>query len=92
MQSQEIIRAKAAMDHAESHLIIAESDRWEELTMPGIAMSQQDLIEMCNREALKAANEVAKKFNLSDYKVAMSVGKNAGQEVFHIHLHLLSVT
>ena len=39
---------------------------------------------------LVVASEMGKKFNLEDYRLLISVGKKAGQEVFHIHLHLMS--
>jgi histidine triad (HIT) family protein len=36
------------------------------------------------------AKNLAKKFNLEDYKILISTGKKGGQEVFHVHLHLMS--
>jgi histidine triad (HIT) family protein len=39
---------------------------------------------------LTVASNLAKKHKLDDYKLLMSTGKKAGQEVFHIHLHLMS--
>ncbi len=33
--------------------------------------------------------EIAKKMNLKGYKVAVNVEKEGGQEVFHLHFHLL---
>ncbi|HON55425.1 MAG TPA: histidine triad nucleotide-binding protein [bacterium] len=38
-----------------------------------------------------AAKDIAKKFNISDsgYRCVFNCNKDAGQEVFHIHLHLL---
>ncbi len=38
----------------------------------------------------KVARDLAEKFGLEHYKLLMSVGREAGQEVFHIHLHLMS--
>lgn len=32
---------------------------------------------------------IAKKFSLKGYKLLFNVGKEGGQEVFHIHLHLI---
>jgi histidine triad (HIT) family protein len=37
-----------------------------------------------------AAKEVAAKNNLESYRLLMSVGKAAGQEIFHMHLHVMS--
>jgi len=36
------------------------------------------------------ASLMAAKFQLNDYKLLISVGEKAGQEVFHIHMHLMS--
>jgi histidine triad (HIT) family protein len=38
----------------------------------------------------KVASDLAKKHNLEDYKLLISVGQKAGQEIFHVHLHLMS--
>ena len=35
------------------------------------------------------ARNVAKKLGLGGYKLQYNVGKDGGQEVFHIHLHVL---
>lgn len=39
---------------------------------------------------LNAVKETAKKLNISDYRTVINTGKGAGQEVFHIHLHMLA--
>ena len=40
-----------------------------------------------------AANKIAEEEGLADkgYRIVLNCGKDAGQEVFHIHMHLLSV-
>ena len=38
---------------------------------------------------VKIAKELAKKHNCKGYQLIFNVGKEAGQVVFHIHLHLL---
>ena len=50
-----------------------------------------DSDELTLGRMMKTSRDIAKQFELTDYKVQMSVGKNAGQEVFHIHLHITSV-
>ena len=38
---------------------------------------------------VKIAKELAKKFECKGYQLVFNVGKEAGQIVFHVHLHLL---
>jgi len=39
---------------------------------------------------LMTAKKLAEKFKLADYRLLISVGEKGGQEVFHVHLHLMS--
>lgn len=39
---------------------------------------------------LKAVKEVARKLGITDYRTVINTGKEAGQEVFHIHFHVLA--
>lgn len=36
-----------------------------------------------------SAQKAAKKMNLEGYKLAVNVGEKGGQEIFHLHVHLL---
>lgn len=40
-------------------------------------------------ELLYAVKETTKKIGLKSYKTLINTGKEAGQEVFHIHIHIL---
>ncbi len=51
----------------------------------------QDSDEPVLGRMMKVARDIAKQSELPDYKILMSIGKNAGQEVFHIHFHVMSV-
>lgn len=37
-----------------------------------------------------AANSVAKRLELEGFRLVMNVGEKGGQEIFHIHLHLMA--
>lgn len=39
---------------------------------------------------INIAKNIAKNLGLSGYKLQFNVGKEGGQEVFHVHLHLMS--
>ena len=40
-------------------------------------------------ELLTAVKETTKKIGLKSYKTLINTGKEAGQEVFHLHIHIL---
>lgn len=39
---------------------------------------------------LNAVKKVTEKLSITDYRTVINTGKAAGQEVFHIHLHVLA--
>ncbi|EKD92862.1 MAG: hypothetical protein ACD_28C00317G0022 [uncultured bacterium] len=39
---------------------------------------------------MRAAKQMGEKLNLEGYKLQCNVGQKGGQEVFHLHLHLLA--
>ncbi len=41
-------------------------------------------------ECLRAAREIAQQAGLSSYRIVTNIGADAGQSVFHLHLHLLA--
>ena len=40
-------------------------------------------------ELLQTVKDVTKKVGLKSYKTQINTGKEAGQEVFHLHIHIL---
>ena len=41
-------------------------------------------------ELLFSVKEITKEKKIKDYRTVINTGKEAGQAVFHIHLHILS--
>ncbi len=41
-------------------------------------------------ELFAAVKKVAEKLGIKEYRTVINTGKSAGQEVFHIHLHVLA--
>lgn len=39
---------------------------------------------------LNTVKKIAKKLGIKEYRTVINTGKEAGQEVFHLHIHLLS--
>ena len=40
-------------------------------------------------ELLSAVKETTQKIGLKSYKTLINTGKEAGQEVFHLHIHVM---
>ena len=40
-------------------------------------------------ELLQTVKDVTKKIGLKSYRTQINTGKEAGQEVFHLHIHIL---
>jgi len=69
---------------AKTHLLIISKKH-----IPTIA-DMEDGDEKIVGHMVKQAKEIAKEKGLTGYKLQFNVGKDGGQEVFHIHLHLIS--
>ncbi len=41
-------------------------------------------------ELLAAVKAATKKLGISDYRTVINTGKGAGQEVFHLHIHVMA--
>lgn len=53
-------------------------------------MDAQDEDQELLGHLLMVARDMGKKLGLEGYKLQFNVGSKGGQEIFHIHLHLLS--
>lgn len=61
------------------------------LVVPKVHVASLNELEDKNLmgELLSAVRETTKKIGLKSYKTLINTGKEAGQEVFHLHLHIL---
>lgn len=41
-------------------------------------------------ELISSVKKITKKLNIEEYRTVLNTGKSAGQEVFHLHFHILS--
>ncbi|MEM0950655.1 MAG: histidine triad nucleotide-binding protein [Cyanobacteria bacterium P01_H01_bin.74] len=41
-------------------------------------------------KVLSAVRDIAKKFDIANYRTVINTGAEAGQSVFHLHLHLIA--
>ena len=61
------------------------------LVVPRVHVESLNELEDKNlmAELLSAVKETTKKIGLKSYKTLINTGKEAGQEVFHLHIHIL---
>lgn len=61
------------------------------LVVPRVHVASLNELEDKNLmgELLFAVKETTKKIGLKSYKTLINTGKEAGQEVFHLHVHIL---
>lgn len=61
------------------------------LVVPRVHVESLNELEDKNlmSELLMAVKETTKKIGLKSYRVQINTGKEAGQEVFHLHIHIL---
>lgn len=61
------------------------------LVVPKVHVASLNELEDKNlmSELLLAVKETTKKVGLKSYKTLINTGKEAGQEVFHLHVHIL---
>ncbi len=67
-----------------THLLVVPKSHIESVSMS--ADEDRDLLG----KMMLVCRDVGKKLNLPGYKLQINVDKDGGQEIFHIHVHLLS--
>ncbi len=67
---------------AETHLLVVPRIHVESLN----EINDKDLLG----ELMMTVKAVTKKLEIKSYRTVINTGKEAGQEVFHLHLHILA--
>ncbi len=62
------------------------------LVVPKVHVESLNELEDKNlmAELFKAVKKSTKKLNIKDYRTVINTGKEAGQEVFHLHIHVMA--
>lgn len=81
-QDEKVTVFKDINPQAPTHLLIISNTHTESHLETNDAQLYLDVME--------AARNIAKRTNLTDYRLVMNNGAGAGQSVFHMHLHLLA--
>jgi histidine triad (HIT) family protein len=80
-QDDRVVAFKDINPQAPTHVLIIPKDHYESIK----EITDEGLIG----HLFTAAKSVAKTLGLTDYRLVINTGPQAGQSVFHLHLHLL---
>lgn len=83
-ESENIIAFNDIHPQAPTHILILPKKHIETIN----DMEKEDINLI--GELFYTAKQIAKEKGISSYRLAINVGEDAGQSVFHIHLHLLA--
>lgn len=85
-EAEEIVAFKDIHPKAKTHLLIVPKKH-----IPTINdLNEEEDDDLLVSEMILVARDLAQEMELKGYNLQFNVGKSAGQEVFHIHLHLIS--
>lgn len=81
-ENEYVVAFKDINPKASTHILVIPKEHFDSLKETD---DEKILLEL-----FKGVKEVAEKLNLDSYRTVINTGKGAGQEVFHIHVHILS--
>ena len=81
-ENDKVVAFRDIAPQAAVHLLIVPKQHIESIKSQGS--------EGAVKELILAAKEIAGQKNLAGYKLLFNVGREAGQTIDHLHLHLLS--
>ena len=81
-ENEYVVVFKDINPKAEVHLLVVPRKHVESLN------ELED--EVLLGKLMMAVKDVTKKLGIKSYKTLINTGKEAGQEVFHLHIHILS--
>ena len=85
-EDEQIVAFKDIHPKTRTHLLMVPKKHIP--TINDLKETEKD--ELLVGKMMLVARDLAKELKLSGYNLQFNVGKSAGQEVFHIHLHLMS--
>ena len=81
-ESESAVVFKDINPQAETHLLVVPRLHVESLN----ELNDEDLL----RELMMTVKAVTEKLGIKSYRTVINTGKDAGQEVFHLHIHILA--
>ena len=84
LETEDIVAFNDINPQAPTHILVIPKNHYDNLN----EIDDADLLG----KLLKAVQTVTQKIGLSEYRTIINTGKEAGQTVFHIHIHIIGGT
>lgn len=81
-ESENVVAFNDLHPHAPVHILVIPKAHYDSL-------NELEDTKMMG-ELLKSVKEITKKLNIKDYRTVINTGKEAGQAVFHLHIHIMA--
>ncbi len=81
-ESENVVGFRDINPQAPTHILVVPKKHFASL-------NELDDISLMG-ELLNAVKKITKKLEIQEYRTVINTGKSAGQEVFHIHIHILA--
>ncbi len=81
-ETDDLVAFKDINPKADTHILVVPKKHFDSLK----ELDDEVLLG----KLLSGVKQTAKKLGLDSYKTVINTGKEAGQEVFHLHIHILS--
>lgn len=80
--ADEIVAFKDINPQAPTHILVIPKKHYPTLS----DIDDETILQ----KLMVAVQKITNKYDIKEYRTVINTGKQAGQEVFHVHLHILS--
>ena len=81
LETEDIVAFRDIAPQAPEHILIIPKKHYENI----LEVNNTDLLV----KLMQGVQEVSKKIGLKEFRTVINTGKQAGQTVFHVHIHML---
>lgn len=81
LETDEIVAFRDINPQAPEHILVVPKEHYENI----LEINKPELLA----KLMQGVQEVSKKIDLKEFRTVINTGKQAGQTVFHLHIHIL---
>ena len=81
LETEDVVAFRDINPQAPEHILVIPKEHYENI----LEVDSVDILA----KLMQAVQEVSKKIGLKEFRTVINTGKQAGQTVFHVHIHML---